>query len=134
MRGGLKMNIYEALKQVRWDYAEYFKYKFGIRYDQTKPARSDEDFLRLVSKKTMNPYIQWERSKEYKDLVALYLQSRVANDLAEVYDKVSAKAKETAEEKSIKMMLTLHKEINEHAKNAFTNVEDEEEGDDGLSI
>ncbi|WP_431809152.1 hypothetical protein [Brevibacillus agri] len=128
------MNIYEALKNIRWDYSEYFKYKFGIRYDQTKPPKSQEDFLRLVGKKTMNPYILWERTKEYKDLVALYLQSRVANDLAEVYDKVSTKAKQTADEKNIKLMLTLHKEINEHAKQAFLQFKDVEEEDDGLEL
>jgi len=127
------MDIHGALKSVAWDRAEYFKYKFSsVRFDQTKELKSQEEFLKVAGKKTMNPYLRWEKSVEYKSLVALMLQSRTADDLQEIYGVVTANAK-TGDDKSVKLFLALTKEIDVHAKEAIksmTKVEDENDGED----
>lgn len=126
------MNIHEALKQLPWKKAEYFKWKHDIRYDQRLPKKSEEDFLRLVALKTINSFIQWERTSQYKSLLALYLDSCVANDLDEIYKKVTENAK-TGDPQSVKLFLQLQKDINSYvkaAKKSFSVSEDEIEDDD----
>lgn len=133
------MNIHDALKQLKdWRKAEYFKWKFDIRYDQRLPKKTEEEFLQYIQRKTLNPYIVWERSKEYKALVALYLDSQISNDLQEIYQKVSEQAK-TGDVNAVKLYLQLSKEIQQYAKNAGTILnnpkqEEEPEDDFGLEI
>jgi rubrerythrin len=84
----------------------------------------------------MNTYLKWEKSAEYRALVALYLQSKTANDLHEIYKEVSTKAK-TGDEKAVKLFLQLNKEVAEHAKQAVKilgDVGEAEEEDDGLIV
>ncbi|OLS37923.1 hypothetical protein BTR22_05280 [Alkalihalophilus pseudofirmus] len=126
------MNIYDALSKITWRKREYFKWKHHIRYDQRLPKKSEEEFLRFVSKKTMNSFLQWEKTSEYRQLLALYLDSRIANDLDDIYKSVSEKAKE-GDPQAVKLYLQLQKEISSHAKQAlkvFDNEEQEEEEDD----
>lgn len=132
------MNINEALKSIQWDRAEYFKYKFPhIRFDQSRPLKSEEEFLTTVGKKTMNPYTRWEKSEEYKALIAMMLESRIADDLQEIYEVVVENAK-TGDDKAVKLFLALQKEINSIAKvsSQVINYKEmkEEEEDDGLSL
>lgn len=132
------MNIHEALKNTEWRFAEYFKYKFpDLRYDQSKPLKSEEDFLRAVDRKSMNPFHKWERSQEYKNLLTLYLDTKIANDMQKVYEVVSSKAIE-GDEKAVRLFLTLQKDIQSNAKLAaktFEKVEDEEvQEDDDLVL
>lgn len=131
------MNIHEALKSVSWDRAEYFKWKFPqVRFDQSKPQKSEEEFLKVVGKKTMNPYIRWEKSEEYKALVSLMLQSRSADDLQEIYEVVVANAK-TGDDKAVKLFMALQKEIDSYAKMATQSLntkEEKEEEDDDLIL
>jgi hypothetical protein len=133
------MNLYDALKTVPRDKQEYFKWKFpDVRFDQTKEEKTEEEFLKSVGLTTMNGFYRWEKSPEYKALVALYLQSRTANDLYDIYNEVSDMAK-TGDDKAVKLFLSLSKEINEHAKQAVKVLavqdEDEEvENDDGLVL
>lgn len=128
------MNITEALFKIPLKKRLYFEWKFNIRFDQNREPLTEEKFLKLVGQKSLNSFIRWERSQEYKDLVALYLQSRTANDLQEIYNVVSEKAK-TGDEKAVKLFLALTKEIQEHAKNAIKDfngidTKDDEEDDD----
>jgi len=52
------MSVYEALKTIDPKRALYFQYKFPeLRYDQSKPLKTEEDFLRLVERKTINPFL-----------------------------------------------------------------------------
>ncbi|MGE6259210.1 hypothetical protein ACQKCU_15110 [Heyndrickxia sporothermodurans] len=130
------MNIHEALKNTRPKFAEYFKYKFpDLRFDQTKPLKNEEDFLKLVDRKSMNPFYRWEKTQEYKNLLTLYLDTKIADDLEKIYSVVSSKAID-GDEKAVRLFLTLQKDIQSSAKLAaetFEKViddEDEQEDDD----
>lgn len=124
------MNIYNALKNVGdWRKREYFKWKHDIRYDQRLEKKSDEVFVKYIGRKTLNAYIAWERSAEYKGLLAIYLDSRMANDLEQIYSVVSAKAKE-GDANCVKLFLSLHKEIQQHAKVANRTSKDVSESDE----
>lgn len=123
------MNIHDALKTINWMKAEYFKYKFPeLRYDQSKPLKSEKDFLRSVNRKTINPFLKWEKTVEYKNLVQLYLNTKIADDMQEVYSIVSDKAK-SGDDKAVRLFLTLQKEIQDSAKlaaKAFEQNNDED--------
>ncbi|BDH63307.1 hypothetical protein MTP04_34370 [Lysinibacillus sp. PLM2] len=124
------MNIHEALKAVSWDRAEYFKYKFPqVRFDQSRPQKTEEAFLKVVNKKTLNPYTRWEKSEEYKALVALMLQGRSADDLQEIYSIVVENAK-TGDDKAVKLFMQLQKEIDSYAKLAVQSINVKEEVED----
>jgi two-component sensor histidine kinase len=127
------VNIYEALKNTEWRFAEYFKYKFpDLRYDQSRPLKTEQDFLNLVARKSMNPFLNWEKTQEYKNLLMLYLDTKIADDFQEVYSIVSNKAKQ-GDEKAIKLFLQLQKEVSSMAKlsaKTFESIEDETEDDE----
>lgn len=132
------MNIYEALEHVPKLKAEYFKWKHDIRFDRRIPKKTEDEFLRLVDKKTLNSFIKWEKSSDYKQLLSIYLDSCIANDMDEIYRKVSEQAK-TGDAASVKLFLQLQKDISVNAKNAISVFEknDEElevEEDDGLEL
>ncbi|MED0665312.1 hypothetical protein P4T04_03175 [Bacillus badius] len=131
------MNIHEALKSVSYKKQEYFKWKHDIRFNREVPPKTEEEFLKTIGNKTLNSFKQWERSQEYKGLLLLLLESRVANDFDEIYKIVSDKAKE-GDEKSIRLFLSMQKDIQSNAKLASKTfhsvVEDEPEDDEGLDL
>ncbi|MEH7525029.1 hypothetical protein V7149_17375 [Bacillus sp. JJ1503] len=126
------MNIHVALKSVHWKKAAYFKWKHDIGYIQCNEKKSEEQFLKSVELKTLNSFIAWERSKEYSDLVYLLMQSRVANDILESYNQISNKAR-SGDEKAVKLLMDMSKQINEYAKlvtKKYEATEEKEEDDD----
>lgn len=125
------MNIYEALRSVPDKKRLYFQWKFNLNFDQTKQPKNESEFLKMVGSKTMNGYIAWEKSEEYRSLVAILLNTRFDTDLEEIYDSLSVKAKE-GDEKSIKLLLQIGKEIKGYSKEAVKQfeVEDDEDWDD----
>lgn len=130
------MNIYEALEQLPHMKKLYFQWKHDIRFKQDLPKKSQEDFLKEVNRKTLDGFIKWERTAEYKQLLMLLLDSRIATDFEEIYKIVSNKAKE-GDEKSIRLFLTLQKDIQQNAKMAaktFNVIEQEFEEDDDLVL
>lgn len=131
------MNIYDALKHVPWKKAEYFKWKHNIRYDQSLPKKTEQEFLRLVGLKSLNSFLAWEKSSQYKRLLSIYLNGLIANDLDEIYKKVAEKAK-TGDPNSVKLFLQLQKNIGDFAKIAekalIKDEEEEMEQDDGLEL
>lgn len=131
------MNIYEALKQTEGKKRLYFEWKHDIRFDQTIPTKTEEEFLRMVGAKTLNGFIKWEKSQQYKNLLLLLLESKVANDFDIIYKVVSDKAKD-GDEKSIRLFLSMQKDIQSNAKLAaktFDSIVDEEkEEDNGLVL
>lgn len=130
------MNIYKALDQLPNEKKFYFSWKHDIRFRRDIPKKSEEDFLKEVNRKTLDGFIKWEKSNEYKQLLMLLLDSKVPSDFEEIYSVVTEKAKE-GDEKSIRLFLTLQKEIQSYAKIAakqFKSVEDETEEHDELDL
>lgn len=127
------MNIHEALKQIDWQKADYFRYKFpDLRYYQERPLKSEQEFLRSVNRKSMNPFLKWEKTDEYKSLLMLYLSTKISDDFLDIYNITIDNAKK-GDEKAIKIFLQLQKEIQQNAKMAsklFEKVEIEEESED----
>lgn len=130
------MNIYEALKQTEGKKRAYFEWKHDIRFVQDAPKKSEDDFLKTVGLKTLNGFIRWEKSQEYKNLVLLLLDSKVANDYDVIYKNIVDKAKD-GDEKFIRLFLSIQKDIQSNAKLAaktFNVVEEESEENDELVL
>ncbi|MHA6251956.1 hypothetical protein [Oceanobacillus sp. CAU 1775] len=125
----------DALRQIGWKKSEYFKWKFDIRYDQRIPKKTEEELMKMCEVKTMNSFISWERSHEYKALLQLYLDYKSTQDFEDIYNLVSSRAKENGEDKDVKLFLQLRKEIkdnNKIVKDIFKKEETVE--DDGLVL
>ncbi|MCC3645833.1 hypothetical protein JGK52_03925 [Cytobacillus oceanisediminis] len=130
------MNIYEALKQTEGKKRAYFEWKHDIRFVQDAPKKSEDDFLKTVGLKTLNGFIRWEKSQEYKNLVLLLLDSKVANDYDVIYKNIVDKAKD-GDEKFIRLFLSIQKDIQSNAKLAaktFNVVEEESEENEDLVL
>ncbi|PAQ14986.1 hypothetical protein CD798_08035 [Bacillaceae bacterium SAOS 7] len=111
------MNIHEALKGLPETKKQYFMWKHDIRYDRTIPKKTEKEFLKIVERKTLNSFVQWERSQEYKYLLALLLDSKIANDMDKIYKIVVDNAMK-GEEKHIRLFLSMQKDIQSNAKEA----------------
>ncbi|MFD2638431.1 hypothetical protein [Piscibacillus salipiscarius] len=128
------MNIYQALKKVSWEKQHYFKYKFpDLRYQKDRPLKTEEQFLKYVNRKTIDSFLNWELTEEYKNLVILYLHSQVADDLLETYKAVSDKAK-NGDEKSVKLFLQLKKEINTSSKQVAKQFQSPSDDEDDYDL
>jgi hypothetical protein len=128
------MNIYEALKQTESKKRQYFEWKHDIRFVQEMAKKSEAEFLKTVGLKTINGFIRWEKTQEYKSLVLLLLDSKVANDYDMIYKNIVSKAKD-GDEKFIRLFLTIQKDIQTNAKLAaktfeFFEQNEEEKGED----
>src|SRR5690625_3477759 len=131
------MNLNDALKQVRnYRNAEYFKWKHDVRYDQRLEKKTEEEFLKYVQRRTMNSFISWERTAEYKMLLTLLLESKLADDLEEIYNIVTKSAKK-GDDKAVRLFMSLQKEISSNAKVAkeafkVSEVVEEDEEDEDI--
>lgn len=130
------MLLNDALKKVFWKKAEYFKWKFDIRYDQRIPKKTKEELMRYVDVKTMNSFYDWERTPEYKALLQLYMDFKATQDFEEIYNLISTRAKEKGEDKDVKLFLQLKKEIKENQRivNEIFKEKDDEVEDDDLEL
>ncbi|MEY9866625.1 hypothetical protein ABIE66_002004 [Peribacillus sp. B2I2] len=125
------MTLKEQLKKVSKENRAYFHYKFpDTRFDQSKEQKTEQEFLAYVGRKTMNGFTDWEKTLEYANLVALYLQSKQIDTLYKIYAVVEVKALE-GDDKAIATLLKLNKEINLMIK-GFSSIQDAEEDDDDL--
>ncbi|MDJ0331722.1 hypothetical protein [Planococcus sp. S3-L1] len=120
------MDIYEALKLLTWKKRMYFNWKHNLFYNQNKEIQTEEQLMEKLQVKSMNEYIKWERTPQYLQLMSLFLESKFANDLEVVYTNTAERAKdENADEKSIKLLLQIQKEIRSFNK-AASNVKPSE--------
>ncbi|WP_026678701.1 hypothetical protein [Fictibacillus gelatini] len=129
------MNIYDALKTLKFHKQQFFKYHFKIWFDSEKEM-TEEELLKTTNRHSMNGFYRWMKTEEWKHLVALYLSSKTAEDLIAMYNSVKEKAL-TGDEKAVKLLLQLQKEIEHHrqlAVKAFNNVVQDEEDDDDLEL
>ena len=73
----VKNDIKRSIKNITFENREYFKFKFpDVRFDKRKAPKTEEELLRATNRKTMNGFLEWEKSPEYANLVAIYLQSK----------------------------------------------------------
>lgn len=127
-------NIYEALKTVPQKKKLYFLWKHNLSFDQTKAPKSEDEFLQTTGHSSLNTFIRWERSEEYRNLLAILLNTRFDADLEQIYDSLAVKAKE-GDDKSIKLLLAIGKDIKNYAKDAAKQFsKDEEAEDDDLEM
>lgn len=103
------MDIYTELGKLSWKKADYFKWKFGLYVNKTEYV-SEEEMCKHLRIHTLNHMRKWEKSQEYLTLVNLYIESQIANDLEQIYKVVSEKAI-TGDEKSIKLLLDVQKQV-----------------------
>ncbi|MBU5445634.1 hypothetical protein [Paenibacillus sp. MSJ-34] len=126
------MNLNEALRPLSDRKKAYFKWKFDLEYDKTLPKKTEQELLESLKLKTMNTFYEWEKTEEYRNLVALLLNTRFDQDLEQIYSSLVDKAK-TGDEKSIRLLLQMGKDIKEYSKQAvkqMAKVKNDE--DDGL--
>jgi hypothetical protein len=129
------MNIYDVIAKMPLPKQQYVKYKFNLWFD-TKKTMTEEEFLKTVNKKTMNSFNKWERTDEFRHIASMVFATKTAQDLIDMYEAVRDKAV-NGDEKSVKLLLTLQKEIDHHKKQALKafgdNVEQVDD-DDELEI
>lgn len=128
------MSIYEALKSIPYKKRLYFQWKFNLSFDQSQPKKSEEEFLKSIGMKTLNSFKAWEKTDEYRQLLALLLATKFDHDLQEIYDSLAEKAKQ-GDEKSIRLLLQLGKEIKHYAKEAERQMmSEDDDNDDDLDL
>lgn len=129
------MNVHEALSQLPIKKQIYIKWKFNLWFQQDKRL-TEEQLLKQLSVKTLDTYHRFEKSDEYKAFVSIYLASKSAQDMLELYEIVKSKAA-NGDIKAIDMLLKLQKEIEMQKKAAeqfFQAVDDGSDEDDNLIV
>ena len=131
-------DIRKLIDDLPQDKRTYVYYKFpDLRKLDHGKEYTEEEFLNMVGRKSLDAYLYWEKSTEYNMILALYLQSKVIADIYEVYEVVKDNAL-TGDDKSVKLLLTLNKEINSIVKQSkelsANSRETQEEIYDGLVI
>lgn len=109
------MSIYEALDKLTWKKKEYFLWKFNLNVRVRD--KSEEEICKTINVKSLDFMKKWEKSPEYLSLVNLYIESKTATDLEKIYKVVSEKAIE-GDEKSIKLLLDLQKQVRSFNKSS----------------
>lgn len=121
------MDIYQALKKYSYKKQMYFKWRHDLEYDKRREKHTEEELCNILGVKTLNEYIKWEQSAQYRELVNLVLETKFANDLEEVYRVTAEKARQ-GDEKSIKLLLDLQKRISEVNKANRSKQNDKSDG------
>lgn len=104
------MDIYEGLKRISWKKRMYFIWKHDLQYDQSAEKHTEESLIKVLRVKTLNEYTKWERTPEYLGLLNLFLETKFANDLEQIYTSTQQKAID-GDEKAIKLLLDIQKQI-----------------------
>ncbi|MFJ3386771.1 hypothetical protein [Lysinibacillus sp. NPDC086135] len=110
------MNIYEALNTVSWKKKEYFLWKHNLSVLREIPL-TEEELCKLIKSKSLAYMKRWERDESYHALVNIMIESQAGKDLEDVYSIVKEKAL-TGDEKSIKLLLDLQKQVQQYNKQA----------------
>lgn len=133
----MQNELNEVLKRLSFKKAQYIRWKFNLWMDINK-TMTEEEFLKTVDLKSINTFLRWERTNEFKHVVSLVLQGKQASDLMDIYDKVKKSLEgDNPDNKRIEIMLKLMKEINSHAKEAskyFTGDVEVYDSDDGIEL
>lgn len=110
------MNIYEALNTVSWKKKEYFLWKHNLSVLREIPL-TEEEICNKIKSKSLSYMKKWEKTEEYHNLVNIMIESQAGKDLEDIYWIVKEKAL-TGDEKSIKLLLDLQKQVQAYNKQA----------------
>lgn len=123
----------EALSKLNPKVRKYFRWKFNIPF-QGRPMKQTtiEEICTYTGVRNHQFFADWEQTDEYKNLVNIYLNSKTANDLLDIYNAISEKAKQ-GNDKAIDTLLKLQKEIQANIKSAKRKEKDIAD-DDGLEL
>lgn len=110
------MNIYEALNTLTWKKKEYFLWKHNLSVLREIPL-TEEELCNKIKSKSLSYMKKWEKTEEYHALVNLYIESQAGKDLEELYAIAKEKAS-VGDEKGIKLLLDLHKQVQVYNKQA----------------
>ncbi|MFJ7371675.1 hypothetical protein ACIQVU_19955 [Lysinibacillus sp. NPDC098008] len=108
------MNIYEALNTVSWKKKEYFLWKHNLSVLREVPL-TEEEICKRIQSKSLSYMKKWEKTEEYHNLVNIMIESQAGKDLEDIYAIVKEKAL-TGDEKSIKLLLDLQKQVQAYNK------------------
>lgn len=122
----------EALSKLNPKARKYFRWKFDIPF-QGRPMKQTtiEEICKYTGVRNPQFFEDWQATEEYKNLVNIYLNSKTANDLLDIYNSVSEKAKQ-GDTRAIDTLLKLQKEIQANIKSAKRKEKDI--ADDGLEL
>jgi hypothetical protein len=122
-----------ALSQVNDRQRKYFRWKFNIPFGG-RPMNQNtiEEICKYLGVKNPQYFADWEKTDEYLILVNIYLNTKTANDLLDIYTAISEKAKQ-GNDKAIDTLLKLQKEIQANIRQAKRK-EKEVADDDGLEL
>ncbi|WP_003545414.1 hypothetical protein [Desulfotomaculum nigrificans] len=125
----------EALSKVNDKKRKYFRWKFNIPYaGRPMNQKTIEEICKYTMVKNPQYFYDWEKTDEYRNLVNIYLNSKTANDLLEIYGLISEKAKK-GDNKAIDTLLKLQKEIQANIRQAKRKEKESIEiEDDGLQL
>lgn len=104
------MDIYEALNKLTWKKKEYFLWKFNLYVLKNGEEVTEEELCRKIQVKSLAYMKKWEKSPEFQYLVNLWIESQLSNDLEQIYKVTRDKALK-GDEKAIKLLLDLHKQV-----------------------
>lgn len=110
------MNIYEALNTVSWKKKEYFLWKHNLSVLREIPL-TEEEICHKIKSKSLSYMKRWEKTEQYHNLVNIMIESQAGKDLEDIYSIVKEKAL-TGDEKSIKLLLDLQKQVQAYNKQA----------------
>lgn len=133
-------DIRKVINEMAFDKKLYVYYKFpelrmkNVGYQSTK-----EELLKATDRKTMDGFKTWEKTPEYNMFLALYLEQKAIKDIYEIYEVIKTDALK-GDEKSVKLLLSLNKEIknivnsNKETLLKESKELEEEDYDDGLVV
>jgi hypothetical protein len=137
-----QLTLKKALCNIKLEKRYYFMWKHGMRtWAVDYSTLTEEQFKEKYCKNSEIKYKNlqdWEKTEEYQNLLNLKMSEGMTADIFKIYNVVKDKALQ-GDDKAIKTLLMLQKEVKKNLKNIDkVKVEDEEEAnedeDDGLKI
>lgn len=117
------MDIYEALNKLSPKKKAYARWRFDLEYNKQREKHTPERLCEILGVKTLSEYTKWENSLQFLELTNLYLQTKFANDIEDVYLTVVENAK-SGDTQSVKLMLELQKQIKQFNKESSKKKDD----------
>ena len=136
-----QLTLKKALCNIKLEKRYYFMWKHGMRtWAVDYSTLTEEQFKEKYCKNSEIKYKNlqdWEKTQEYQNLLNLKMSENMTEDIYKIYNIVKDKALQ-GDDKAIKTLLMLQKEIKGNLKNMDKKVKDaepeEEIEDDGLEI